>query len=406
MAKLYIRNSTDTGWHEFWTIDSMILDALADVDLTALADGEMLAWDADNNKWINIPSPTAGAGDMTKAIYDQDDDGVVDSAEDAATLAGNLPSHFATAGDFDLHAGATNNPHTVTKAQVDLGEVPNLKVKLDATVDPTATDDNTQGYAIGSRWVNVTDDKEFVCLDATTNTAVWTETTGGGTPGGSPLTVEETDGVPSVANVVKIKVSGGTLTDNGSGVVTIQTGGGTGGGSLGDLSDVSLLTTPVEGEVLTYDGALDRWTNIPLDQTPPVYGENLSSQISTTAPNYYVANEFVPYSLKVYWNGIRQEPAHITEHGNHLGFTAGFTAVAGDVVFVDYERSLAGIGIQGTVIAIREEDYNPALEAVSTIVVGNGDLINLGGGQARLKTASDAVFGVSDQDVLKMQIFS
>jgi hypothetical protein len=47
--------------------------------------------------------------------------------------------------------------------------------------------------------------------------------TGGG---GAALTVEEIDGTPTVANVVKIKVSNGTLADNGSGIVTVTTNGG------------------------------------------------------------------------------------------------------------------------------------------------------------------------------------
>ncbi len=49
--------------------------------------------------------------------------------------------------------------------------------KYDATVDPAVTDDVTDGYGVGSVWVNVTGDKGFVCVDATTNTAVWIEIT-------------------------------------------------------------------------------------------------------------------------------------------------------------------------------------------------------------------------------------
>jgi hypothetical protein len=55
--------------------------------------------------------------------------------------------------------------------------------KRDATAAPAVTDDTTEGYAVGSRWVDVTADKEYVCLDATEDAAVWTETTGGGSGG-------------------------------------------------------------------------------------------------------------------------------------------------------------------------------------------------------------------------------
>jgi hypothetical protein len=52
-----------------------------------------------------------------------------------------------------------------------------LKNKLDATVAPGATDDSAAGYAVGSKWVDVTADKAYVCLDATATAAVWKETT-------------------------------------------------------------------------------------------------------------------------------------------------------------------------------------------------------------------------------------
>jgi len=58
-----------------------------------------------------------------------------------------------------------------------------IKKKLDATQAPTVNNDIDEGYAVGSRWVDVTNDKEYVCLDNTDGAAVWTETTqsvGGG----------------------------------------------------------------------------------------------------------------------------------------------------------------------------------------------------------------------------------
>lgn len=43
---------------------------------------------------------------------------------------------------------------------------------------------------------------------------------------GSNLTVEEADGTPTVSDVVKIKVPNGSLTDDGSGVVTLTIAAG------------------------------------------------------------------------------------------------------------------------------------------------------------------------------------
>lgn len=45
--------------------------------------------------------------------------------------------------------------------------------KLDATVDPTLTDDANAGYAVGSHWANVTTDELWACVDATAGAAKW-----------------------------------------------------------------------------------------------------------------------------------------------------------------------------------------------------------------------------------------
>jgi hypothetical protein len=47
------------------------------------------------------------------------------------------------------------------------------KSKLDATTAPTATDDNSAGYSVNSIWVDVTNDKAYMCLDSTVGAAVW-----------------------------------------------------------------------------------------------------------------------------------------------------------------------------------------------------------------------------------------
>jgi len=46
-----------------------------------------------------------------------------------------------------------------------------------ATAPPTVNDDSGDGYSVGSRWQDVTNDREYVCLDASVGAAVWRATT-------------------------------------------------------------------------------------------------------------------------------------------------------------------------------------------------------------------------------------
>ena len=44
-------------------------------------------------------------------------------------------------------------------------------------VDPTAEDDTTKGYEVGSRWINEADEMEYICVSNAENEAVWRGTT-------------------------------------------------------------------------------------------------------------------------------------------------------------------------------------------------------------------------------------
>jgi hypothetical protein len=44
---------------------------------------------------------------------------------------------------------------------------------LTATTDPGALSDNTQGYSVGSRWLNISARRAWTCLSAATGTAQW-----------------------------------------------------------------------------------------------------------------------------------------------------------------------------------------------------------------------------------------
>jgi len=70
-----------------------------------------------------------------------------------------------------------------TETYADGADVRVTKAKRDnyvATTDPTANDDSTDGYTIGSVWVNTSTDRIWICVDATATAAIWNVVPNGG----------------------------------------------------------------------------------------------------------------------------------------------------------------------------------------------------------------------------------
>jgi hypothetical protein len=64
------------------------------------------------------------------------------------------------------------------------------------------------------------------------------------------------DGATDVQSVRTIKVTNGTLTDDGDGVVTLDTGGVE---TLEELTDVNIIGTPDQGDVISYNTGTSKW---------------------------------------------------------------------------------------------------------------------------------------------------
>lgn len=94
------------------------------------------------------------------------------------------------------------------------------KNKDDATVAPAVSNDNTEGYEVGSRWTDVTNDKVYFALDVSTGAAIWQEV---GAGGGGSLTVEDEDASPSIT-ATKIIFPEGTLSNPSAGVAQYNGG--------------------------------------------------------------------------------------------------------------------------------------------------------------------------------------
>ena len=112
-------------------------------------------------------------------------------------------------GDFSAAEGIMR--------KVSAGTYTTIKTNLAASVAPDADNDNTEGYGVGSPWIDTTADKAYVCLDATTATAVWTETTqsGGGGGGAAPFMF-----FPAESGIAHTATPSAFLTSaNGSGIL-------------------------------------------------------------------------------------------------------------------------------------------------------------------------------------------
>lgn len=118
-----------------------------------------------------VPNATGTTGGLESAADKTKLDAIEASAD--VTDAANVDAAGAV-----VHGDVTEAEGLLRKTGAETYEA--IKTNLAATTDPGATDDSAAGYAVGSRWINVTLDKEFVCLDSTATAAVWTETTASG----------------------------------------------------------------------------------------------------------------------------------------------------------------------------------------------------------------------------------
>lgn len=50
--------------------------------------------------------------------------------------------------------------------------------KVDATTAPTINDDNADGYSVGSKWIDITNDRAYIAVDVSTGAAIWKEISG------------------------------------------------------------------------------------------------------------------------------------------------------------------------------------------------------------------------------------
>ena len=133
------------------------------------------------------------------------------------------------------------------------------KNKFDATSAPTVNNDTDEGYVVGSRWVDITNDKEYVCLDNTDGAAVWTETTGAGGGAGTYLELTDTPAAYDNGKYAK-STADGVVWDTPAGAGTVTTSGTPVQYDFARFTDATTIEGRSYSEVKT-DLALNNVTN-------------------------------------------------------------------------------------------------------------------------------------------------
>jgi len=120
-----------------------------------------------------------------------------------------------------------------------------IKTNLAGTTAPTVNEDSGDGYAVGSMWLDTTNDKAYICLDATVGAAVWkdiTELESGDQVNGPASSTDEA--------VARFDLTTGKLLQN-SVVLISDTG------AISGVTDIT-LSGNVDGRDVSADGtALD-----------------------------------------------------------------------------------------------------------------------------------------------------
>ena len=142
--------------------------------------------------------------------------------------------------------------------------------KLDATANPTIANDNSQNYAVGSIWINVSTDKIFICVNSTSNAAQWRQIVAND---GLKIVPETTNTIDIGSSSLKYKdlhlagnaLMGGTL--GVTGITTLGTLNGT-------TANISGLSTLAQADVNS--GTIDN-TVIGGNTASPITGTQITA---------------------------------------------------------------------------------------------------------------------------------
>ena len=135
------------------------------------------------NEWVSVLSGELDENSFLKSALKLDIvtpsfDGFM-SAEDKQKLDSieEKANRVTAASDLSVVPGGNLSASDLQSAVIELQNSIDRNTTTTATRPPTNTDDNSNGLIVGSIWIDETTGLHYVCVDSTTNSAVWKETT-------------------------------------------------------------------------------------------------------------------------------------------------------------------------------------------------------------------------------------
>ena len=263
------------------------------------------------------------------------------------------------------------NGSTVTTYRVAL-------CKYDATAAPGVGDDDGDGYAPGSIWVDRTGNKAYVCVDNAVGAAVWTEvgSAGGGisdgdkgdiTVSGSGATWTIDNGVVTFAKMQAISTDV-LLGNDGSGSAVQEITCTSAGRDLLDDADAAAQRTTLGAT--TVGGNFFKLTNPGAITFPRINADNSVSTLDAATFRTAIGAGTSSTTGTVTSVGVTAPAAGITSSGGPITTSGSITlALANDLAAVE--------GISGTGVAVRTTTDTWTTRTITgtanEITVTNGD---------------------------------
>jgi hypothetical protein len=254
------------------------LDDLNDVAISAPLNGQSLVYNSTTSKWENLTSSATG-GDMTKAVYDIDNDGVVDSSERLEFIARNSTGSTIAKTKVVYISGATGQRPNITLADAST-EITSSKT---IGITRTAISNNADGYIITHGTIHDINTSAFADGDA-----LWLSETAG----------EITNVIPAEpAHAVFIGYVARAHATQGRIILHIQNGY-----ELNELHGVS-LSSEANNDFLSYETSSGLWKNKQINSSSVGLGN--VTNVDTTNPANITQSEsyrFTTDTEKALWN--------------------------------------------------------------------------------------------------------